>query len=200
MTRRPLTSRGWPLRSPLGRVCLGVVLLASPCTTSAQTPAADQALDSASTVTLWLTAGGGFGSRGLTGLLGGTAGVRGWTLGVRYAKTMSGVGALERYTEHHALLIGRTLGSSGRSSIAVGVGEAKAWAVPYTPCRDCWFGDTRKTPATTTAASRSLALAAETHTRPFLGIMAIGVELNAFLSDGASAVGLSFTVPVGLLK
>lgn len=72
--------------------------------------------------------------------------------------------------------------------------------MPYSPCTgDCPFRSQRRVASTTTADGPSLALAAETRTRPFAGVLALGLELTAFLGKGASSVGLSVPMDVGRL-
>lgn len=196
-----LTSRNEFLRCVLGvGLCLSTTGVPSGLSAQRGSMAQTAAYDARAPV-LWVTAGAGVGTGGLAGLLGGSAAVHDWSLGVRYWKTQSGGGSLEKYGESYSLLLGHRFGASGRNSLAVGIGTAKVWEVPYYACTsDCWFGDTRKGATTTTFKGTGLTFAGETHSRPLWGLLSAGMELNLFVSRENWNGALTVAMDLGWLR
>lgn len=176
---------------------LGLATLACPGLMFAQMRDTDLKGQDAGLV-VFATAGGGLGSRGAAALLGSHIESHGWVIDVRYSKSMSSDKWKEKYAAHYALLLGHVL-RSRRSSISAGIVKSKAWEVTYGSCSDCYFGDSRRGPTSTTADGFGPAVVAQSRTGPFWGVFALGVEIAAFFG-AAKSVGINVALDIGRLQ
>lgn len=173
----------------------------SPAGPTEAAPAERSAVETPRSLRLWVTGGGGVSTGGPAALAGGTIALHDWSLGMRYAKTQSAGGSnREDYSEHLAVVAGRSLTAGRRVSISAGVVRSRRWKVLYEPCTgpDCIF-DERRIGTETIARGAGLALIGEAHTRPLWGVASLGLEMTAFMVDGATTVGLNVVIDLGLL-